>query len=163
MGRPLLLLEVEGVLHPFGVDQQLPGFVPHGLFPGEEIVLINPQHGIWIDELAMSYDIVWVTGWDDDANGLFAPLLNLDPGAMVTLPGSPSAKLGLIGNLVRGRAMCWMDSDHDEATRNWAAAREEPTLLLTTSPAAGLTSDQVDAALDWARSDSLRGKVSVSR
>ncbi|MFG2087058.1 hypothetical protein [Spirillospora sp. NPDC048824] len=51
MTRPLLLLDVDGVLNPFGSSRCPSGFAEHALFPGEEPVRINPGHGTWITEL----------------------------------------------------------------------------------------------------------------
>jgi hypothetical protein len=44
MGRPVLFLDVDGVLNPFGPVCP-PGFAEHDLFPGEEPVRVNPEHG----------------------------------------------------------------------------------------------------------------------
>lgn len=167
MPQPLLLLDVESVLNPFGLDQPLPGFVPFGLFPDEEIVVINPQHGIWIDELAALYDIVWISSWDDDANQMFAPLLNLEPSAVLAVPAGSvddlDAKAGLIADLGRGRPVCWIDEVHGEAARRWAATRQESTLLLTVDRATGFGRDHVEAALTFASGSQKRSDVTLQR
>ncbi len=43
----------------------------------DEPVLVNPEHGIWISELARVFDVTWATAWNDDANRLLAPLLGI--------------------------------------------------------------------------------------
>jgi len=42
--RPLLLLDVDGVLNPYPPDPPV-GFTDHYLFPGEEPVRVNPATG----------------------------------------------------------------------------------------------------------------------
>lgn len=167
MVRPLLLLDVEAVLTPFDVDQSRPGFVPVGLYPDEEIVSINPQHGIWVDELAARYEIVWASSWNDEANRLFAPLLDIDPMAMLALPdGSapgPDPALDVVARFVRGSAACWIDDSHSPARHGWAEEREEPTLLLTATSATGLTRDLVDAALAFVDAAQIRSDMTLQR
>ena len=50
------------------------------------------------------------------------------------------------------RPAAWIDDDHDERCRAWAAARPGPTLLVTTDPAVGLTEAQADQLEAWAAS-----------
>lgn len=89
MGRPVLFLDVDGVLNPFGPDRPA-GFAEHDLFPGEEPVRVNPEHGTWITELLEAFDIVWATFWNEDANRLLAPLLHIGPLPVLTMPPGPS-------------------------------------------------------------------------
>jgi hypothetical protein len=68
--RPLLL-DVDGVLSPYGFTHRPEGFTEHHLFPDDdEPVLVNPAHGCWMTELAGVYDVTWATAWNDDANSL---------------------------------------------------------------------------------------------
>jgi hypothetical protein len=65
----MLLLDVDGVLNPYGPDCP-PGFVEHALFPDEdEPVRLCAVHGEWIAELAGAYDVVWATGWCELGTG----------------------------------------------------------------------------------------------
>ena len=66
MSRPLLFLDVDGVLNPFGAGCP-PGYTEHELFPGEEPVRVNPVHGTWVAELAAVFDVIWATGWNENA------------------------------------------------------------------------------------------------
>ncbi len=65
-------------------------------------------------------------------------------------------KLGAIDRHVEpARPMAWIDDAHDDACREWAAARPGPTLLVTTDPAVGITGDEVERLLEWAHRGQL--------
>src|SRR2546423_14026266 len=99
MTRPLLLLDIDGVLNPYGTPDPPTGFTEHHLFPGEEPIRINPAHGAWITAASDVLDIAWASSWNDDANRLLAPLLHIAPLPVVTMPPSPfdpSQKVPLI-------------------------------------------------------------------
>ena len=153
MGRPVLFLDVDGVLNPFGPVCP-PGFAEHDLFPGEEPVRVNPEHGTWITELLAAFDIVWATFWNGDANRLLVPLLHIDPLPVLTMPlgpSPPSAKVPLIASCAGKRPAAWVDDAHTPEARAWSQARQAPTRLITTEPAVGLTRADVRQALEWAR------------
>src|SRR5215813_8443794 len=56
MPRPALLLDVDGVLNPYGTVQCPVGFTEYSLFPGEEPVRLCLAHGEWISELRNVFD-----------------------------------------------------------------------------------------------------------
>lgn len=151
-GRPVLLLDVDGVVNPYDGGCP-PGYAEHDLFPGEEPVRINPDHGRWIIELLGHYDVVWATGWNDEANDRLAPLLGIAPLPVLTMPAGPfrpADKLPRIAAFAHGRPAAWLDDQHVPEARDWAAHRPWPTLLIPVDPARGLLREQVDALLDWA-------------
>jgi hypothetical protein len=152
--RPLLLLDVDGVLNPYGFSRRPAGFTDHRLFPeDDEPVLVNPEHGIWISELARVFEVTWATAWNDDANRLLAPLLGIAPLAVLTMPPAPfepSDKVQIVSRLAQDRPAVWIDDLHTAKAHAWANNRAEPTLLITIAPSIGLTRDSVDQALTWA-------------
>jgi hypothetical protein len=151
--RPLLLLDVDGVLNPFGGECPV-DFTEHDLFPGEEPIRVNPVHGSWIAELAREFDVTWATGWNDDANGFLAPLLGIPIFPVLAMPAAPfqpGAKVPVIAGFVQRRPVAWIDDAHTVEARDWSSARAEPTLLIPVSPAIGLTRRAVELALAWAR------------
>jgi len=153
LGRPVLFLDVDGVLCPFGGPCPA-GFAEHDLFPGEEPVRVNPGHGAWITELLGTFDIIWATFWNENANRLLAPLLRIGPLPVLTMPSAPSppgVKVPLIASRAGERPAAWIDDAHPPEARTWSQGRPAATRLITTDPAAGLTRSHVAQALEWAR------------
>jgi hypothetical protein len=152
--RPLLFLDVDGVLNTYGPRDAPPGFTEHDLFPeDDEPVRLNLRHGEWISEALSAVDIAWATGWNQEANRLLAPLLGIPPLPVVTMPSSPfrpDDKVPRIAAYAGDRPAAWIDDLHTTAARDWAAIRPAPTLLITADPAIGLTRAAVDRVLTWA-------------
>jgi hypothetical protein len=73
--RPLLLVDVDGVLCPNFIGAPLPGF--DRLDTGAVDVWLSKQHGRWLNYLATWFDLVWTTTWEQDAAEILAPALNL--------------------------------------------------------------------------------------
>lgn len=155
MSRPVLLLDLDGVLNPFAASACPDGYLEHEFYPGEGPERYCPAHGAWIRELAAAGDLRWATAWGDDANKLLAPLLGVDPLPFVEfppLPFPPEAKVPAIAAAAGDRPMAWIDDNHTDAGRRWAAGRTAPTLLVPVDSAIGWTRDDVDRVLTWAAS-----------
>jgi len=154
-GRPLLLVDVDGVLSLFGPgvdrDDCVPALVdgiPHFLSRRAAAALMR---------LASRFECVWCTGWEDRAGSHLPHLLGLPHGwAHLVLDDRPRDgahwKLGAIDAFARAqRPLAWIDDAHDERCQAWAAARPGPTLLIGTDPSIGLTESQASEAERWAR------------
>ncbi|WP_037601684.1 hypothetical protein [Streptacidiphilus rugosus] len=106
--RPLLLLDVDGPLNPFGAmpDDRPEGYLAHRLMPpsweaAERArlrawgrpersptplpVWLNPAHGPRLS--ALPYELVWATTWEAEANDFIAPLIGLPELPFVPWPG----------------------------------------------------------------------------
>ena len=152
--RPLLLVDVDGVLSVFGPDVDhaacLPTLVegiPH---------FLSRRAATLLARLAPHFECVWCTGWEDRAERHLPHLLGLAGGwehiAFADRPEDDAHwKLRAIDAFAGpDRPVAWIDDAHDERCRKWAAARPGPTLLVTTKPAAGLTEAQAEEAERWA-------------
>jgi hypothetical protein len=151
--RPLLLVDVDGVLSLFGpgVDRSL---CTPALVEGIPHLLSRPAAEL-LGELAERFECVWCTGWEDRADGHLPYLLGLPPGwPHVAFSDRPEIdahwKLRAIDAYAGAdRPVAWIDDAHDERCRAWAAARPGPTLLVTTDPAVGLTREQAAQLATW--------------
>ncbi|MEV8544557.1 hypothetical protein [Streptomyces sp. NPDC051572] len=99
MPRPILFIDVDGVLNPFaaGPDSEAHGFRRHYLRPNVWLdqhprmhrddvpdleVWLHPDHG---EELAdLPYELVWATTWFSEANTYVGPRIGLDDLPVVT-------------------------------------------------------------------------------
>ena len=154
--RPLLLVDVDGVLSLFGpqVDraQTTPALIegiPH---------FLSRRAAVLLARLAAAFECVWCTGWEDRADGHLPHLLGLPAGwPHLVFSARPQDaahwKLAAIdAHAGPDRPVAWVDDAHDERCRAWARERPGPTLLVTTDPATGLTEAHADQLDAWARS-----------
>lgn len=153
MDRPVLLVDVDGVLNPWGRESLPEGFREYRLFPQEdEPVRLNAVHGRWLKELAASFDLVWATSWGDEANKLLCPRLGLDELPCVPLPATPfpaEAKVPAIAAFVAQRPAAWIDDLMVQEAYVWAKARSVPTLLVEVDHTTGMTRHHVERLLGW--------------
>lgn len=151
---PLLLLDVDGVLNPFAAEACPDGYEEFPFFPDEEPpIRLCQAHVAWLRELGGHFEIVWATGWGDEANRLIAPVLGLPRLAYIRFPPAPfepREKVPAIAAYSGDRPAAWIDDALTPEARAWAAGRQAPTLLVDIDPALGLTRPAVDRALAWA-------------
>ncbi len=153
MTSPLLFLDVDGVLNPF--PDCPPGFTEYDFFPeDDEPVRLAALHVGWLRELAAVFDIVWASGWGEDANRLLSPFFNLPELPLVTLPPipfEPHEKVPGIAVFAGDRPAAWVDDNVTPEAREWAEQRKPSTLLVAVHSAKGLERPAVDELLEWAR------------
>jgi hypothetical protein len=149
--RPLLLVDVDGVLSLFGPGEDC---VP-ALVEGIPHLLSRPAAAA-LARLAPLYECVWCTGWEDRAEAHLPHLLGL-PGGWTHLsfaapPEGAHWKLAAIDAFAGpSRVLAWIDDTHDERCITWARSRAGDTLLVSTDPMVGLTSAQASQLEAWAR------------
>jgi hypothetical protein len=158
MDRPLLLIDVDGVISLFGFDPHTP---PDGRF---EIVdgiahFLSSTAGEHLRTLSGTFEPTWCTGWEEKANEYLPRALSL-PAEFPFLSFAPAVpevaghwKLVAIDHYAGpNRPLAWIDDAHDERCAAWADARPGPTLLISTDPAIGITEAHVARLMEWAAS-----------
>lgn len=162
MCRPLLFLDVDGVISLFGFDAGRPPPGRYLLIDGQPHFLSDAASGL-IAELAPNYELVWCTGWEDRADMYLPTELGLPRGLAhlrfdgdswateVSGDGPRHWKLAAIDAFAgNDRPLAWIDDGHDHSCRAWATTRPGPTLLVGTEPALGITPAHVRTLLAWA-------------
>jgi hypothetical protein len=154
--KPVLFVDVDGVLSLFGFD-------PAGDLPGPFHWIdgiahcIPPESGPRLVRLADSFELVWATGWEEKANEYLPHILALPFRELPCLTfdgrarfGSSHWKVDVVDAYAAGRPAAWIDDNMDDSVKLWARGREQPTLLVETRPATGMTDEHVEQLLDWA-------------
>lgn len=164
-GRPLLMVDVDGVLSLFGAGSPLGGRQPpvRGSFHSIEGIphFLSAGAAEHLLALAELFDLVWASGWEERADEHLPHLLGV-PARLPFLSfrrdvggrGDARAhwKLAAIDGYAGSRPLAWVDDALDDACREWAGAREAPTLLVQTEPRVGLTEREAAVLERWARS-----------
>ena len=133
--RPLLLVDVDGVISLFGYDHAAPPAGRYQLVDGM-IHFLSATAGEHLLRLAAEFDLAWCTGWEEKANDYLPVALGLPgslPHVMFDPAGRPAHAHWKLGGIDRhvgpSRPIAWLDDAHDEGCRSWALARPGPTLL----------------------------------
>ena len=182
--RPLLLLDVDGVLNAFEawerIDPQAPlrrdnVRAPAGwrqvAVDGYQL-LLNPEHVGWVAQLSQHFEMVWATMWQERAPLALAPVVGFGADwswisfdsyqhrttSQRTGFGIGSYKFPGVVATAGDRPMVWVDDDLEPAIYDWAAERDAggiPTLLVQPLPSEGWTRAELDAVLAFV--DSVGG------
>jgi hypothetical protein len=156
MQRPLLAVDVDGVISLFGFDE--PPDCEQAKFQLIDgmVHCISLAAGARLRRLAADYDLFWATGWEDRANDSLAPLIGLPDLPFLSFDGaarfgSAHWKLGPLDEYAADRALAWIDDSFDESCYEWAQGRDAETLLIPTESPFGLEEAQTEALLLWAK------------
>lgn len=155
MSRPILAVDVDGVISIFGFDEPPgPDLARFELIDGV-VHCISLRSGERLQRLAERFELIWATGWEDKANYYLPQMLDLPELPHLTFDGaarfgSAHWKLGPLEEHCRGRALAWLDDNLDESCYEWARRRPESTLLMPTRSARGLEETETEALLAWA-------------
>ena len=76
--RPLLLVDIDGVLNPYAATTCPDGYTEYDIFPEDfQPMRLAKAHGEWLRELGESFDVVWASGWGFDAHRTLSPILEI--------------------------------------------------------------------------------------
>lgn len=156
--RPLLFLDVDGTLIPFGSSLATPTSLignrvaqPDAAHP--LLHKVNPVHGRLLS--ALPCDLVWATTWMGDANNVLAPLLGLPTLPVVDWPDSDEEgplhwkTRGLV-EWAQGCPFVWVDDEISQADRAWISAHHPgPALPHRVDASQGLTGQDFAVIRDW--------------
>jgi hypothetical protein len=156
--RPLLFLDVDGPLLPFG---DKPSGHREGL-PVPRLAQLRPEVGRRL--AALPCTLAWATTWLEDANAEVAPRLGLPILPVVTWPGPTPAdehedqwfglcwKTRTLVDWADGRPFAWVDDEVTDADRQWVSEHHPgPALLRTVDAAVGPTDPDFAAVDGWLR------------
>lgn len=169
--RPLLLLDVDGVLNPSTRSQNWKRYDFHRVHGSDGCVYPVRFHknlGERLIHLATHYALVWATMWDDDANRLLAPLLGLPE--LPVIPCFDNGmnfvyerrkidrrhhKVPMIEKYVGDRPFAWVDDEVGQPDLDWAELRTDktaPTKIIPIDCRMGLLGHHVVKLTEWAES-----------
>ncbi|MEU3607952.1 HAD domain-containing protein [Streptomyces sp. NPDC035033] len=163
--RPLLFLDIDGPLLPFG-DGSRRG--PSGTAADAHLMRLDPRVGPRL--AALPCELVWATTWEEAANTDLAPLLGLPALPVVRWPAASGAeeredrwfglhwKTRTLVAWADGRPFVWVDDEVTDADRDWVAAHHPaPALLHRVASSRGLTGEDFAVLDRWLRA--LRGSL----
>jgi hypothetical protein len=156
---PLLFLDVDGPLLPFGGSGQSgrrdTDVAPH-------LSRLRVEAGPRLAELPCT--LVWATTWLEDANTEIAPRLGLPNLPVVTWPEPTETQeredqwLGLcwktraVVDWAAGRPFAWVDDEITEADREWVSSHHPaPAMLQRVDASRGLTDRDFADLGEWLR------------
>ncbi|MFB7357951.1 hypothetical protein [Streptomyces gardneri] len=157
---PLLFLDVDGPLIPFGARDGAYPTYPPAPPPSVSPLLarLDPAHGARL--AALPYELVWATTWEEDANAWIAPRLGLPDLPLVRWPDAPGEEEWVPGlhwkapalvAWAAGRPFAWVDDEIGAVDREWVAASHPGRALLhRVDPRRGLGEADYAALAAWA-------------
>ncbi len=171
--RPLLLVDIDGVVSLFGFAppsnaDPLGAPRPAGSFHSIDGIphFLSADAARHLLALGEYFELAWCSGWEERADEYLPSLLGVPAGlpflrfdgAVRGSSGSASSthghwKLSAIDAHAGSRPLAWIDDCLDAVCHEWAAARVAhgaPTLLVQTEAAVGITAAHVRELGQWA-------------
>lgn len=157
--RPLVLLDVDGVLNP-ARRHSLRLRQHECVLDGQTYrILLNARHGPKLTDLARDTgaELAWATTWEQHANVEIGPRIGLPPLPVITVNGDPGTRAGEhfktrhVAEYVAGRPFVWFDDNL--GTPDWQYLKDHPGvedfLLVEVDPRTGLSDRHLAQAREW--------------
>jgi hypothetical protein len=136
-GRPLLFLDVDGPLLPFGEGPEYEG---QNIAPDSRLARLTYEVGRRL--AALPCDLIWATTWEEEANTEIACRIGLPRLPVVNWP-APSGdheredqwfglcwKTRALVTWAAGRPFAWVDDEITDADRDWTSTHHNGRALL---------------------------------
>ena len=153
--RPLLLVDIDGVISLFGFPA---GAQPEGSFHAIDGIphFLSSRAAEHLLAISPNFELAWASGWEEKANEYLPHLLGLPALPHLSFERSVGRtnahwKLDAIDAYAGARPLAWIDDAFNEACWEWAGTRGAPTLLVQTTPANGLTQREREILERWAQ------------
>ncbi|MFJ6067063.1 HAD domain-containing protein [Streptomyces tendae] len=159
--RPLLFLDVDGPLIPFGSSSGHPRAAAAAAVRAADQgnpLLARLDPGIGARLMALGCHLVWATTWLEEANKTVAPRIGLPRLPVVKWPDADTKegprglhwKTRSLVEWADGRPFIWVDDEISAMDRLWVAAGHPgPSLLHQVDPAKGLEDSDFHALAGW--------------
>lgn len=136
MTKPLLLVDVDGVLRPWG-------------WGNEDRIFDTQKNARRLQRLRKHFDLAWCTDWQDEANEVMAPrhgLPNLPVVRRTSGYHEVHWKLNWIEAFVGDKPYAFLDDDISDLGLLYASWRNSkvPTLWIPVKPSVGLADEHVE-------------------
>lgn len=154
--KPLLLLDIDGVLNPTYPDRTEFTDFTHVETPWSNFFL-SPEQGELLRRLTKFVDIVWATSWVDYANEHISPFYGLPqlPVIYFTPEGAESLKIQNIieYTVEHNKPFIWVDDEIEDTFYSNIQQKcgHEHFELITTNPDIGLTKKHVAQIYQFAQ------------
>jgi hypothetical protein len=168
--RPLLLIDIDGVISLFGFPLTER---PEGAFHSIDGIphLLSTAAARHLLDLVSVFELAWCSGWEEKANEYLPHLLGLPQMPFLSFERDMRA-MGGAGSDTDGaaggggtrahwkldaidafagaeRPLAWIDDAFNDACHEWAGERTGPTLLVQTDPPTGLTEREAALLREW--------------